>query len=40
MPAPQTYIIEPIWEQSCAPLPERDVDPTLWAATALASPTG
>ena len=29
MPALQTYIIEPIWEQFCALLPERDVDHPL-----------
>ncbi len=29
MPALQTYIIEPIWEQLCALLPERDVDHPL-----------
>ncbi len=29
MPALQTYIIEPIWEQFCTLLPERDVDHPL-----------
>ena len=29
MPALQTYIIEPLWEQFCALLPERDVDHPL-----------
>ena len=29
MPALQTYIIEPIWEQFCALLPERNVDHPL-----------
>ena len=29
MPALQTYIIEPVWEQLCALLPERDVDHPL-----------
>jgi hypothetical protein len=29
MPALQTYIIEPVWEQLCALLPERDLDHPL-----------
>jgi hypothetical protein len=39
MPAVPPYIIEPIWEQFCALLPERDERIIRSAATALVSPT-
>ena len=39
MPAVAPYIIEPIWEQFCALLPERKTWIIPSAATAPASPT-
>ncbi len=41
MPALPPYnIIEPIWQQFAALLPEREVNKSSWDATAPASPTG